>query len=69
MERKFILDYETVDNITKHNLHEIRNSIQFDLEEAARGNKWMHEEDVENYSKNILPALDVLLKFFGMDGA
>lgn len=67
MQRKFILDYETVDNITKHNLDEIRNSIRFDLEEAARGNKWMHEEDVKNYSKNILPALNVLLDYFGME--
>ena len=66
MERKFILDYETVDNITKHNLDEIRNSIKFDLQEsAAGGNKHLHKDDVEYYT-NLLPALDKVLDYFGM---
>ena len=64
MQRKFILDYETVDNITKGNLLEIYSSMVKDLENNASGERKMHTDDVEYYT-NMLPALAQILDYFG----
>jgi len=64
MIRKFILDYEVVDGITKGNLSEIYRDISHDLEDAALGKKYMHDEDVKNYTE-LLPALAKVLDYFG----
>ena len=64
MIRKFILDYEVVDGITKGNLSEIYREISHDLEDAALGKKHMHHEDVANYTE-LLPALAKVLDYFG----
>ena len=64
MIRKFILDYEVVDGITKGNLSEIYREITHDLEDYAYGKKHMHPEDVANYTE-LLPALAKVLDYFG----
>jgi len=64
MIRKFILDYEAVDSITKGNLSEIYRDISHDLDDAALGKKYMHPEDVKNYTE-LLPALAKVLHHFG----
>jgi len=64
MKRKFILDYETVDNITKGNLLEIYSNMVKDLANHASGERKMHPDDVKYYS-GMLPALAQILDYFG----
>ena len=64
MKRKFILDYEAVDSITKGNLSEIYRDISHDLDAVENGKKYMHYDDVKHYSE-LLPALAKVLDYFG----
>ena len=64
MIRKFILDYEAVDSITKGNLSEIYRDISNDLDAVENGKKYMHPEDVA-YRTELLPALAKVLDYFG----
>jgi hypothetical protein len=64
MKRKFILDYEAVESITKGNLSEIYRDISHDLEDAALGTKYMHPYDMAYYTE-LLPALAKVLYHFG----
>ena len=64
MKRKFILDYEVVDNITAQNLEEIYHEISKDLIAVESGKYDMHVDDYAYY-KQLQPALALIVKHFG----
>ena len=60
------ISWETADNITVDNLHDVYVSVKRDLAMHSRGEMWMHEEDVEA-NKKLVKALKRVLKYYGKD--
>lgn len=61
----FQLDWESVDNITRANLIDIRNGLRESLVEAGEGREYLHEEDVAHY-KRYIEAMNIVLEYFGV---
>ena len=62
-----VIPWEVADQITIENLKEHLKSLQDELDAYLNEGEYMHEEDVENYRKNIMPALLFIIEYYGGD--
>jgi hypothetical protein len=60
------ISWETADNITVDNLHDVYVSTKRDLDRHARGDMWMHDDDVKANAK-LVKALKRVLNYYGKD--
>ena len=60
------ISWETAEFITVDTLHEAYVSTKQDLARHARGEMWLHDEDVESYKK-LAKALKRVLRYYGKD--
>ena len=67
-ETGMMIDWETVDNITKTNLKSQYDYLLTELEEheADPESKWMHPEDYHNSKVNLIPAFKTILGYYGV---
>ena len=61
------IPWEVADQITIENLKEHLKSLQDELDAYFNEGEYLHEEDVENYRKNIIPALRFIIEYYGGD--
>lgn len=59
------LPYEVADGITLATLVDSYKSMSQQLVDYRKGEGWMHPEDVVLYTEKYLPALEVIIKYFG----
>lgn len=61
------ISWEVADQITIENLKENLQLLEDELDAHVNEGQYMHEEDVENYRKNIIPALRFIIEYYGGD--
>lgn len=59
------IDYETADRITLLSLKEQLNYLQTELDDHTNNGTWMHPEDVDKSLSKYIPALKLLIDFYG----
>ena len=67
MKRGIVLDWEAADKITVDVLKEQRDYLEKELKLYRKGKQWMHEEDVRRSQEELIPALNVIIKYFGTE--
>jgi hypothetical protein len=59
------IDWETADRITVTNLKEQLDTLQTELDNHTNNGKYMHPEDVSNTVSKYIPALKILIDYYG----
>jgi hypothetical protein len=59
------LDFETADRITVLNMKEQVGYLKEELKKHLEEGNWMHPEDVYNSEHVLIPALEVLIDYYG----
>ena len=59
------LPYEVADSITLATLVNSYKSMSQQLIDQREGKQWMHPEDIVLYTEKYLPALEVIIGYFG----
>jgi hypothetical protein len=59
------IPWEVADGITLANLKDNLQNLEKELQTYDEGNLWMHPDDADNSRLNLIPALKVLVKFYG----
>lgn len=59
------IDWETADRITLLNLQNQLECLEQELKDHQENGKWMHPEDALNSQYLYIPALKVLIKYYG----
>lgn len=59
------IDFETADRITILNMKDHLNYLKEELRAHKEDGKWMHPEDVIRSERDYIPALELLIKFYG----
>ena len=67
MSKKLEIPYEVADGITLATLQDHLEYLEQELKDHLENGKWMHPEDVIKSREEYIPALKVLIKFFGGD--
>jgi len=67
MSKKLEIPYEVADGITLATLQDHLEYLEEELRQHVEEGKWMHPEDVLKSRGEYIPALKVLVKFFGGD--
>ena len=62
-----VIPWEVADQITIENLKENLQLLEDELDAHVNEGQYMHEEDVENYRKNIIPAIRFIIEYYGGD--
>lgn len=60
-----VLDYETADRITLSVMQDHLIQLQQDVLQYEQHAKWMHEEDYRDAVEKYIPALKLLIAYFG----
>jgi hypothetical protein len=61
------IPYEVADGITLATLQDHLEYLEKELKDHKENGKWMHPEDAIKSREEYIPALKVLVKFFGGD--
>ena len=64
---KISIPYEVADGITLATLQDHLEYLEEELKNHLENGQWMHPEDVIKSREEYIPALKVLVKFFGGD--
>lgn len=64
---KLEIDYETAERITLLTLQDHLSYLEEELKDHVENGSYMHPEDVLKSRGEYIPALKVLIKFFGGD--
>jgi hypothetical protein len=59
------IDYETADRITLANLKDALDTLQSELDNHTNNGSYMHPEDVSNAVSKYIPALKILIEYYG----
>jgi hypothetical protein len=59
------IDYETADRITLANLKDALDTLQSELDNHTNNGSYMHPEDVSNTVSKYIPALKILIEYYG----
>lgn len=59
------IDFETADRITLHNLQDQLKTLEKEVSDHALLDKYMHPEDLQEARTTLMPALRVLIKYYG----
>ena len=59
------IDYETADRITLLNLQDQLSRLEKEVSDSILDGKWMHPEDLQESQNIYIPALRVLIKYYG----
>lgn len=59
------IDYETADRITLLNLQDQLTRLEKEVSDNVLEGKWMHPEDLQESLTTYIPALRVLIKYYG----
>ena len=59
------IDYETADRITRLTLKDQLDMLEKEVNDHLLNGKWMHPEDLQESLNTYMPALRVLIKYFG----
>ena len=65
MKRGIVLDYETADRICLGVLRDQLSYLKKELTDHIENGKWMHPEDKLNSETKYIPALKVIIDYFG----
>lgn len=65
MNKGMTIPFEVADAITLANLQDQYNYLSKELRAHVEDGQYMHPEDVENSRWKYLPALEVLINFYG----
>lgn len=60
------IDWEVADGITKSNLLDHYHYLTEEVNDHEKNGTWMHPEDYQNNKVNLLPALRVILGYYGV---
>jgi hypothetical protein len=59
------IDWETADRITLACLKDQLETLETELKQHTEEGKWMHPEDVSNSVSKYIPALKILIDYYG----
>lgn len=59
------IDFETADRITLLNMKDALSSLEKEVREHMEEGKYMHAEDLHEATAKYIPALKVLIKYYG----
>jgi ribosomal protein S12 methylthiotransferase accessory factor YcaO len=65
MKRGCVIPWEAADAITLSTLKEQYAYLVEELRKHDEEGDWMHPEDVENSRQNLIPALEIIINYFG----
>lgn len=65
MQKGMTIDYETADRITLLNLKDQLSTLEKEVTDHVLYGKYMHPEDLQEALNSLLPALRVLIKYYG----
>lgn len=60
-----LLDYETADRITAAVLKDHLDRLEKEVRRHLKKGEWMHPEDLIESQTRLIPALKILVKYFG----
>jgi hypothetical protein len=65
MQHGMAIDYETVDRITLLNLQDQLKTLEKEVLDHTTSGAYMHADDFQEAIMTLLPALRVLIKYYG----
>jgi hypothetical protein len=61
------LPYDVADKITLTVLEEQLSLLREEIKNHTENGVWMHPEDYHNSMTNLIPSLEIIIKYFGGD--
>lgn len=65
MQHGMVIDYDTADRITLLNLQDQHKTLEKEVSDHLLHGKYMHPEDLQEAVNTLLPALRVIVKYYG----
>lgn len=59
------IDWETADRITLTCLQDNLKTLEKEVDDHLKNGVWMHPEDLENALYKYMPALRIMIKYYG----
>lgn len=65
MQKGMVIDYDTADRITLLNLQDQLKTLEKEVSDHVLDGKYMHPEDLQEALNTLMPALRVIVKYYG----